>query len=289
MLDRNRKQWPCLCFLLTSCWLWAGDPVEEAKDILLAGEPRAKLLILGTFHFKDAGLDNYKPEHEVDILSKKRQAEVKEVVNLLAAFKPTKVAVEWKPEYQAKTDENFQAYLEGTFELKSNEVYQLGFRLAKQLGHRKVHLVDAAGRWFEKREDIEAFAKKNGQTDLANQPWDARYDKLYKMKDARKMKTTLREHLNEINREEMLLMSHGHYLVGGFAVGDGETFPGVDGFVSSWYNRNLRIFSNLVRLVESPRERILLIIGAGHVPVIRHAAQASPQIELLEISQFLGK
>lgn len=288
MRNRNQRVWLFLCFLLTSCHLWAGDPVAEAEDILYAGEPRAKLLILGTFHFKDAGKDNYKPEHHMDVLSPKRQAEVKEVVDLLAAFKPTKVAVEWEPEHQAKTDERFQDYLAGKFELKANEVYQLGFRLAKQMGHQKVHLVDASGRWFEKQEDIKAFAEKHGQNGPANQRWEARYKKFYQMNDAKKMETTLRQHLNTINQEAFLLMGHGHYMVGSFAVGDGESFPGVDGFVSSWYNRNLRIFSNLIRLVDSPQERIVLIIGAGHVPIIRHAAQASPQFELVEVSQVLN-
>ncbi len=28
--------------------------------------PEASLLLLGTFHFKDAGLDNYKPQFDVD-------------------------------------------------------------------------------------------------------------------------------------------------------------------------------------------------------------------------------
>ena len=51
--------------------------------------------LLGTFHFSDAGLDDYKPKHDVDILSEKRQAELAEVLEALAAYRPTKIAVEW--------------------------------------------------------------------------------------------------------------------------------------------------------------------------------------------------
>ena len=38
-------------------------------------------------------------------------------------------------------------------------------------------------------------------------------------------------------------------------------------FISSWYDRNLRIFSNLQR-ISGPEDRILLIIGAGHCALI---------------------
>ena len=59
------------------------------------GGPQAQLLLLGTFHFKDAGLDGYKPKFDVDILSAERQQEVADVLDRLAAFAPTHIAVEW--------------------------------------------------------------------------------------------------------------------------------------------------------------------------------------------------
>ena len=43
-------------------------------------------------------------------------------------------------------------------------------------------------------------------------------------------------------------------------------YPGPD-HVTAWYNRNLRIFANLQRLAAAPDERILLVIGAGHVRI----------------------
>ena len=52
-------------------------------------QPRAKLMLLGTFHFQDAGLDHFKPESNIDILSEERQQEVKEIVEALATFQPT--------------------------------------------------------------------------------------------------------------------------------------------------------------------------------------------------------
>jgi len=48
--------------------------------------PPATILLLGTFHFDDAGLDAYKPEHRMDVLSPERQREIEEVVRCLTRF-----------------------------------------------------------------------------------------------------------------------------------------------------------------------------------------------------------
>lgn len=69
-------------------------------------EPTAKIMLLGTFHFTDAGRDDYKPKHDVDILSEARQKEVEEVLDGLAGFRPSKIAVEWMPEHQERADQS---------------------------------------------------------------------------------------------------------------------------------------------------------------------------------------
>ena len=71
-----------------------------------------------------------------------------------------------------------------------------------------------------------------------------------------------------------------------FKVGVGDEYIGAD-WATAWFNRNLRIFANLQRITERPDERILLVIGAGHVPILRHCVQASPEYELVEVQEYL--
>ena len=85
----------------------------------------------------------------------------------------------------------------------------------------------------------------------------------------------------------MIDASHGIYLVNTFGVGEGEEYPGVDGFVSQWYNRNLKIFQNIRRISE-PGESVVVVIGAGHLPIIRHAAESSPEFEVVEVADYLA-
>ena len=282
--------------MLAAIALWSGAGVPGADGDsatipadLRFDEPRAQLLLLGTFHFKDAGLDGYKPKHDVVILSDERQKELAEILDSLADFAPTHIAVEWKREDQGRLDERYRHYMAGEFEITSNEIYQLGFRLAKRLGHERVWAVDAVGRRYEPTVDRKKWAKKNGQGWLYDHDWHKRYEKLYEWEDRRKTQVPLRDTLIYTNSAERLALGHGHYLVGGFKAGDGEEYPGPDNLSGWWYNRNLRIFANVLQLARKPDDRVLLIIGAGHVPILRHAAQSAPDVEMIEVSDVLGK
>ena len=249
------------------------------------GRPNAQIMLLGTLHFQDRGLDWYKPQVGFDVFSESRQREIAEVVELLAAFQATKIAVERTPDQQEEINLSYRAFLRGEYQLPGDEVYQLGFRLAKRLGHDNVRCVNAWDRHYEPQVDLEAYAREHGQEPLLSQ-WSPRFKQLYEHRDRSAANLTLMERLLDSNSEKRILEKHGHYLVDWFRVGIGTEYPGVDR-VTGWYNRNLRIFANLHRITESPDERILLIIGGGHVPILRHAVLASPDYELVEVHEYL--
>jgi hypothetical protein len=80
----------------------------------------------------------------------------------------------------------------------------------------------------------------------------------------------LAEHLALLNRPEILALFNAEYLQQKLAIGDDETYPGADGFASSWANRHLRLYANMLRLRRDADERILLVIGAAHAAALRH-------------------
>jgi hypothetical protein len=250
------------------------------------GRPTAKILLLGTFHFKDAGLDAYKPQHAFDVFSEQRQREIADVVERLAAFLPTKIAIEQVPAKQAEVDEHYAAYVRGDAELGPWESHQIGYRLATRLGHQRVYCVNAWDRHYESPSAPEMYAHEHEQEHLLSE-WTPRFTAWYAHGDQRKMERTLRETLVAGNTEEALLRGHGHYLVDRFKVGAGDDYPGPDR-ITAWFNRNLRIFANLQRITERPDERLFLVIGGGHVPILRHCVQASPEYDLVEVRDFLG-
>ena len=58
-------------------------------------------------------------------------------------------------------------------------------------------------------------------------------------------------------------------------IGLGAQYPGANWVAHSWYARNLKIFVNLTRITESTEDRILLIIGAGHVFLVQQFLEDS--------------
>jgi len=269
----------------------AGDLPEQLR-IFRDPPPgeQAQILVLGTFHFADAGLDSYKPKHDVDILSPERQAELQAVLDRLEAWHPTKIAIEYRFEKQARLDSTYAAYLGGTMDLTSNEVHQIGFRLAKRLGLAKLHAVDAPTRSLYDVETDEAYEAKLAEgieRGLPSEVWNARLRALYAYDDSIKVLHTLRETFLYLNSPERLITGHGHYLIGDFQRSSDTEYIGPDLGIY-WYVRNLRIFHNLVRVTESPDDRILLLIGAGHAPIITHAIEASPEYRLVPVGEVLG-
>lgn len=255
------------------------------------GHARTQVLVLGTFHFRDAGLDDYKPRFSVDVMSPERQREIEELLGRLAAFKPTKIVLEWPEATQTGLDSAYTAFLAGSRPATANERDQLGFRLAQRLGHVRVYAFDAAARWYDmamNEDTLIARARRFGQTDLLPRAlrWDAYYTRVYAFEDSLKATMTLREYLLRINSPENLRRSLGAYLVGAPEVGGNGDYTGAD-MRSAWYNRNIRMFANLLRLQSAGEERLLVIVGAGHAPLLRHLIENAPEMRLVAVEDWL--
>jgi hypothetical protein len=58
--------------------------------------------------------------------------------------------------------------------------------------------------------------------------------------------------------------------------------------VTNWYKRNLRIMTNLNRVAQFPGDRVILLIGAGHVRILNDLASASPHWCVEEARTYLN-
>jgi hypothetical protein len=278
--------------LVVICTLCLAVPMASAQDPLAAfsSQPRAHVFVLGVFHFQDAGLDSYKPQFPFDIREPQRQRELAEVLDRLAAWGPTRIAVEARPLQQRRLDSLFAIYPASGTDTLRNETYQIGFKLARRLGLAGVHAIDAPARRLDSamtQQEWDQRQRALTRGAMAATNWDSLYRALYRFDDSVKAVRTLRETLLSQNAPERLDVGHGHYLVGDLLNGAPGDYLGADGFISGWYNRNVRIYSNIVRLARSTDERLLVIIGAGHVPILRHLLLSSPAVRLVEVSDIL--
>lgn len=67
--------------------------------------------------------------------------------------------------------------------------------------------------------------------------------------------------------------------------GDSNDYAGAD-LLASWYQRNIRIYQNIVRLIDSPNERILVVYGSGHLGWLRENVSNDPTVKLRTLSDF---
>ncbi len=70
-------------------------------------------------------------------------------------------------------------------------------------------------------------------------------------------------------------------LVGGPQVNPGATWVG------NWYARNLKIFANLVRIADKPDDRVVVIYGAGHAPLLDEFARQSRGFDVVDTLDYL--
>lgn len=125
------------------------------------------ILILGSDHLAQL----YKNDNpNTDILLPKRQTEIKEISTLVASYKPDMVMVEVLPENQREIDSLYSLFLQsklnfGDLANGRSEVYQLAFRISKQLNLSKVYCVNAPGGTsqsiLDNGENIELYKRKD--------------------------------------------------------------------------------------------------------------------------------
>jgi len=235
--------------------------------------------VLGTYHFANPGLDVAKTD-VADVLSPKRQAEIEAVVDALGRFRPTKIVVERKPATAARLDSLYEAFVAGRRELARDETEQLGLRLAARLGHARVYPID-----YRNDFPFEAMMAYAQEHDTAFVRFvDEELARLTAAANRAQRQSTVGEILRSKNAPQRLAADHGSYMR--FArVGAGDTYVGAD-LVAKWYERNIHIFANLQRIAE-PGDRILVIFGAGHAPILRELVTYDPEMTLVDAAPYL--
>jgi hypothetical protein len=244
-----------------------------------APAPKVEVMVLGIYHMHNPGADLIKTELD-DHLSAKRQKELEEVVALLQKFGPTKIAVEF-PHGNSKVNERYAQYRKGEYKLTANEIDQLGMRLAQKLGHEQLYPFDSAyGMDFDK---MFAFAQENKDTEFL--AYMAEMQRLVKEKLLDPLsKNTVRQNLLSLNDVSILKLGTSPYMRMA-RLGRGEEYVGAD-VVSGWYARNIRMYANLWRFAK-PGDRILVIVGSGHAPILRQLISDTDEMKLIEPADYL--
>ena len=240
---------------------------------------RAEVLVLGVYHMANPGRDVFNMSAD-DVLAPKRQAEITELLEVLKKFQPTKIAIEADP--YGRRPQEYADYLAGKHTLSRNENDQIGYRLAKELGHKKIYPVDADGDFPFQR--FTNYAKGSGRAKEL-EALMADIGAMVKAQGEYLASHTVLETLLYMNTDAKVTQDVGFYYRQAH-FGEPGDWAGPD-LVSDWFRRNMRIYSNIVKLVESPNERVLVIYGAGHLGWLRQNFASDPSFRLRKLAEFV--
>lgn len=205
---------------------------------------KPEIILVGTFHFEQQGE-----------LIKEREFEIEKLAGYLSEFKPSKIAVEWPQHLQKNLTKHF---LETEKSYGQNEIEQIGFRVAKKMKLENIHAIDHEGDLTPEdmkklygaisshypaiQKKLTDFTEKEAQMDEA----DSLYDIFKGLNNPSQLSALERIYLSFISVEE------------------NEELIGAE-FLQKWNWRELMIFKHVVDVIDTPKERVLLLIGRDHL------------------------
>lgn len=274
-----------LAFLI-SCNQDESQKIQKFKNpsSFFSGE-KTQVLVVGTFHFEYYGLDAHKvlENDKIDILKEPKKSEITELVDYIKKFKPTKIAIEAFPNFEAT--EKLKKYKKGEYRTLRDERYQLGMRIAMEMKLDTLYSIDANA--FTG--DLEQLDKKfhdqlwKDYDWKSNEPIDRLMKQWYNYKDGIVKESNLLDYFKYMNSKESHQYGYGAYLIGDFKL---DEHRGADVLSTYWYNRNLRIFRKLQEITENKKDRILVIFGNGHAAILRQLLESSPEYDFIEFDSL---
>lgn len=248
-------------------------PARSRAEASGPGLQKPQVMVMGTFHFRGSSTDAISVTMG-DVLTPERQAEIEELVDRLARFEPTKIMVEVVPEREKELNATYRAYLAGQHELKAGETEQIAMRLGKRLGHERLYAVD-----HQQPMDFERMmgaGQAAGQGELLGsfQSLMAEVRQTFE-----KVQGPDRSILDAIrfHNGEWALSGNSLYLQLALLGSTGN--PAGAEVIAGWYERNLKIYANIARAIETPDERVLVVFGSGHLAQLASFFDENPNYE----------
>lgn len=291
-------RWMPLAVLVAATWVGTSLTVTIAaeapgREPAQACTPGAvPLLIVGSFHMAGSTQDAVQ-RSPADMTTPARRAELGALVQSLSRFGPTRVAIE-SSRISTWWNDRYAAWPQGAPPPGTNEIELLAFPLARAAKLAALSPVDYP-MWMDGTQAIDRQEPRAGGAPAsavgAGPPPSALLADVAQQvaADDTHLRThTVGEHLAWLNAPERARASQRWDVLSNLAPASGTARYETTDLATNWYKRNLRLYTNLVDLA-APGERILLLIGAGHVHLLRGLAQDDPRFCLAELGGYLPR
>jgi len=269
-----------LLFILTIAASSFGQPTMT--------HPKTKIMTLGVFHFSYHNLDLVKTaeKDQISVLDEPYQSQIAAIARAIEEFRPTIIAIELDPSKQHSVDSLYSLYKFGKLAPAKDEIYQLAYRIGKNLNLPKINCVNDWGRPYD---NIQSMFKDSIRLERFGNFIDS-LNKIEGKELLSKKVSSVVDKLIELNNPQSIREGLGSYLKAGFLYEENPgDFTGVDFETGRWFNRNLRIIRNIQRIPRTSNDRILVIFGAGHMNLLNPLLDISTDFELVSPLPYLEK
>jgi len=255
--------------------------LDKNLEELESKKKKIEILNFGTFHMgatSDANTTEF-DEHDT-----KNQKAVHKIAAMLAKFKPTVILVETVPSYNTKLQTLYNSYVNNpkTKFKNPDEVELLAYELGRLSGTKRIYGIDHKMSYnYLIGEEIKNTI-------------DAKlHDEYYK--NPVPYHTSVEIDMDKLNLlDQLKLTNHKLYLDFLITVnadmlthvGSEKGFEGADE-AAKYYQRNLRMYSNLNRIELNKDDRVFILMGASHTAFFRDFIRRSPKYKMVNTFDYL--
>lgn len=275
-----------LILLISGCEEYNSNKAQELgqkhnRESIEEAITKIPILNFGTFHM---GFTTDANTTEFDEKDKENQAKIHDIAKALADFKPTVIIVETTPEYNIKLQAQYKGYREDPDMFFENpyEIQLLAFELGRLANTERIYGIDHIMSYNY----MIAKEIKNSIDSVFIDSFYMDPMRFYPEVNVDEDTLNLLDKLKLSNREKYLdflmtinadIMTH---------VGTETGFEGADE-ASKYYQRNLRMYSNLNRIKLNKDDRVFILLGASHTAFFRDFISRSPKYELVNTFDYL--
>lgn len=254
---------------------------ERNTELPTKNSDKIKVLNMGSFHM---GMTTDAHKTEFDEHDKENQKKVHAIAEMLADFDPTVILVETVPELNERLQEQYKEYVENPdmFFQNPSEIQLLAYEVGRLSGTERIYGVDHKMNYnYKIGHEIENKVDPTWHDRFYENPL-----KFYPEVNLDQDSLSLLEKLKLTNQDrylDFLITVNADMLT---HAGSEKGFDGADE-AAKFYQRNLRMYSNINRIELNPDDRVFILMGATHTAFFRDFMSRSPKYEMVNTLEYL--
>lgn len=268
-------------FITISCSQENKKETSNQKTFPIRSSEKTQVLNFGTFHF------GYTPDAttvEFDEHNDENRRQAHEIAIKIAEFKPTIILVECEPKLNEEIANLYSKYLENPKMKLENptEVELLAFEIGRLSATEKIYGIDHQMAYnYNIGEHIDNSVDKIWYDSYFTDP-----NKFYPEVNVNLEDLSLFEKLKVMNKNiylDWMIAENADMLT---HAGTDDNFEGADE-AAKYYQRNLRMYTEMNRLDIKPTDRVFILMGASHTAFFRDFISRSPKYEMVNTFDYL--